>query len=972
MGTRSRLWAASVGAAVALLLGGCDGGLDGSGDDGGGGGGGGVPTITVTSPNGGETWGAGTTHAIAWSSGAVQNVRIEVSRDDWPDWETVADWVDASQGVYWWRAWDSSATGCRVRVTDAADGRASDESDGTFTLSRIEVNGPNGGELFYYGGPDQQISWWSENLNGKVDLAYSAGGGAPWVTIAENVPDTGSYNWSVPDENSTACRVGVRESGGGASDVSNGPFTIIPMTMDLEMTDLVLSGLPDVNQGEYINLDYWIDNRESGDADNFDVTFYISANQTLSLDFDAQMGSETGLWLSGNTSNYFYSMPMVPMSISNGTYYIVAVVDSGGVVDESVETNNTYVSTWGINIGATPGWDLYEIDNTYIEATSTWLDDMPQDHTLHVASDRDWLEVAIPGPTTAVIETYLLTGGVDTYLTLYDSDGTTVLAEDNDGGVEPSASRIVWTFDSSGTCYVEVRHPWAWGNPGDYMISVMTFFEGGDVDLVAQNVSTWPRNVVAGGAAQVSYEVLNSGTSDSAAFRVGTYMSSDTTVDVSDTLVDSTVVGGLISGRSYWPNTVVTVPVATPSGDYWFGVIADDLGQVGEMDEFNNTAIAIDCAGVGPDVAVTYVWALPSSANEGDMISVDHEVYNNGGCSLYDINVSIYLSRDANIDEQSDLSLTGRGISGPLAPDAYDPGTLSVSLPMPMDQGTWYIGVVAYRSGVGPGLWAPETDDTNNVMTTAIDIMGSGAPDLVVTSVSVSPLVAAPGEMLTVDDVTRNAGSAYTMSSSETVYYLATDPDMMFGFWWLGSRPVPDLMGDASDADSAMLNLPSDGMVPGGSFYLLARANDMGTVMESNWQNNVLAAPDFVSITGPDMDEPWNDTISSPGMLDTWMTIYPRPCTFHAAGDVDWFSLNFMMPGPHTVETSNLMLGADTMVELYRQGEETPLAIDDNSGAEPGASMLTFDWDMMNQYLIKVTHASGGTGHYMIQLREGP
>jgi hypothetical protein len=469
----------------------------------------------------------------------------------------------------------------------------------------------------------------------------------------------------------------------------------------------------------------------------------------------------------------------------------------------------------------------------------------------------------------------------------------------------------------------------------------------------------------------VNYEVWNAGVDDSADFRVGVYMSNDPAIDVSDTLVDSAVVGGLISGRSYWPDTMVTVPEGTPSGDCWFGVIADDLGQVGETDEFNNAASAIDYVGVGPDVAVTYASVSPSPAWEGDMIDVAYELHNNGGCSLYDVEVIIYLSRDADVFGQNPMVLTVSGVPGPLAPDTYDPGTLGVYLPTPMDPGTWYIGVRAGILGAGPDR-VPETDDTNNVMTAAINVSGGGAPDLVVSSVSVSPLVVALGETLNVDDVTWNVGSAYTMFSSETVYYLATDPGMAFGSWWLGSRLVPDLAGGASDAGTGVVNLPSDGTVPGGTFYLVARANDMGTVPEFSWENNALAASDFVSIDGPDVEEPWNDTTSGPGMLDTWMTVYPRPYTFHVAGDADWFSLNFMMPGQHTVETSNLMFGADTVIELFRQGDETALAVDDDGGAEPGASKLTFERDTMSSYLLRVSHASGGTGHYMIQLREGP
>ena len=46
-----------------------------------------VPAITVTSPNGGESWEVGSVHNITWTSaGAVGNVMIDYSTNNGSTW----------------------------------------------------------------------------------------------------------------------------------------------------------------------------------------------------------------------------------------------------------------------------------------------------------------------------------------------------------------------------------------------------------------------------------------------------------------------------------------------------------------------------------------------------------------------------------------------------------------------------------------------------------------------------------------------------------------------------------------------------------------------------------------------------------------------------------------------------------------------------------------------------------------------
>ena len=97
-----------------------------------------VPTITVTSPNGGETWAAGSVHSLTWTSaGAVGNVKIEYSIDNGSTWTTLAP-STANDGSEPWPVPNSPSSQCRVRIAEAAAGSPMDMSDGAFSIAGFE------------------------------------------------------------------------------------------------------------------------------------------------------------------------------------------------------------------------------------------------------------------------------------------------------------------------------------------------------------------------------------------------------------------------------------------------------------------------------------------------------------------------------------------------------------------------------------------------------------------------------------------------------------------------------------------------------------------------------------------------------------------------------------------------------------------------------------------------------------------
>ena len=95
------------------------------------------PSITVISPNGGESWIAGTKHAIAWNvSNLTGYVKIDLLKSG-SLVKTITSSVAASNGSYNWSISSSQSSGndYRIRITSTSNTAVSDTSDANFTIT---------------------------------------------------------------------------------------------------------------------------------------------------------------------------------------------------------------------------------------------------------------------------------------------------------------------------------------------------------------------------------------------------------------------------------------------------------------------------------------------------------------------------------------------------------------------------------------------------------------------------------------------------------------------------------------------------------------------------------------------------------------------------------------------------------------------------------------------------------------------
>jgi hypothetical protein len=139
-----------------------------------------APTVTVLSPNGGETWESGAEHPILWSATdnvGVTTVDISYSSDGGSTWIPLAT-GESNDGTYPWTVPSNYSTNCQVRVQayDAKGYETEDQSNGSFAIvaPNIPPAQPHNPAPADQGTVDvdaAQISWLCNDDNGDA-LVY--------------------------------------------------------------------------------------------------------------------------------------------------------------------------------------------------------------------------------------------------------------------------------------------------------------------------------------------------------------------------------------------------------------------------------------------------------------------------------------------------------------------------------------------------------------------------------------------------------------------------------------------------------------------------------------------------------------------------------------------------------------------------------------------------------------------------------
>jgi endonuclease/exonuclease/phosphatase family metal-dependent hydrolase len=198
-------------------------------------------SITVLSPNGGESWSAGSNHNITWSSGNLSGtVTLKLNRN-YPGgaWETLFSGI-ANSGTQSWTVTLPASTAARIQAASDAQPSITDISDANFSLvsASLTLISPNGGESWVVGQPGT-LSWSSSGISGNIRIelnrSYPAGN---WEILYGSAVNDGSESWTVTGPATSHARIriyGVNQTTVG--DTSAADFTIHSFAPPVVMHD---------------------------------------------------------------------------------------------------------------------------------------------------------------------------------------------------------------------------------------------------------------------------------------------------------------------------------------------------------------------------------------------------------------------------------------------------------------------------------------------------------------------------------------------------------------------------------------------------------------------------------------------------------------------------------------------------------------------------------------------------------------
>jgi len=411
------------------------------------------------------------------------------------------------------------------------------------------------------------------------------------------------------------------------------------------------------------------------------ITYYLSNDTEIKAN-DIFLGNRYVSGLAAGASVSGSMNVTIPVRLPVGTYYWGAVTDSTLSQAESNENNN-----------ATAG------------------------NAITLTTNADLIMTAISGPASSAIgQTVTVTDTVKnqgtmsigaSYVGYYLSSDAMITTSDILVGVRYVAN-LVAGASSSGSGNVAIpaglSGTYYWGTIADFTQSQSEADETNNAktgntivitpgaDLIMLSISG-PTAGVKGSTVNLTDTVKNQGVGSIGASYVGYYLSTDSVITQSDTLVGSRYIANLGAGASNSGSINAVIPSALATGTYYWGAIADFTQSQTEADE-NNNAKAANTIIVTPgaDLIMTSI-SGPANGTKGTTVTLNDTVKNQGVGSIGASYVGYYLSIDSTITA-TDIRVGARYVRN-LAAGASNSGSANVTIPLTLTTGTYYWGAIA-------------------------------------------------------------------------------------------------------------------------------------------------------------------------------------------------------------------------------------------------------------------------------------
>lgn len=578
--------------------------------------------------------------------------------------------------------------------------------------------------------------------------------------------------------------------------------------------------------------------------------------------------------------------------IAPGNDYLFIVTNADGGLTESDTTNNvaTYPITVSapdvaLTVGGLGGVPASVVAGDNASFTPSWtIGNSGKDPALAARTDSVYLSTTpdMSGKVaflTSVSNQNYANGGND--VIAVPAGGS--VAESNSvdlSNIKAGSYYVVVAADVDGSQYVT--------NSTSEVAAAPITITRPKVDLaISQPLA--PATLTEGSQATLGYTVANEGTDPAAELWYDAIYASPTPTYDPATAVyvgegnppesapapgQPSVFTPLAPGATYTYSHPFTIPQFATGSGYLLFVANNDAAQAETDQTFatgrsdasgpgalaSNNFVSVPVTFQAPSIAISGL-SVPSTANEGDSISLRYTVTNTGTIAAPNSwSDAVYLSSTPTLDTSKATYVTSinPGFGGessntvfPLAAGASYSINQSVTIPSAAT-GPQYLFVVADQYNDQP------VSSTSTTLASAPITLS--APDLVVTTVSALP-VAVIGQSMKVTYTVQNQGSTPADGSWSDTVYLSPVPyydDTSIPVASFQADPFTPVPAGSSYTRTQEVNLTSQyyfdysqhPFVPG-SMYLVVVANSSRQQGETSFANNAKAAP--IAISAPDL-----------------------------------------------------------------------------------------------------------------------
>jgi subtilase family serine protease/subtilisin family serine protease len=600
--------------------------------------------------------------------------------------------------------------------------------------------------------------------------------------------------------------------------VSGSNKAMVTIQSDELLSDLTVSALSvpaAAEAGQSIVLTETTKNQGAGPADPSSTQFYLSANSAYD-GADTLIGTRSVETLPPGDASSASTTVTIPEGTAGGTWYLIARADGAAAIVETSETNNTLARS--IKIGP-------DLVVTTLSMPSTA--GAGQTITVTDTTKNQGGGAAGPSRTQFFLSTDTNLGGSDALM------GARNVGTLQAGGTSSASATVTIPEGTAGGTWYLIAKADGEGTVPEISETNNTYAKfiqiGPDLAITALSA---PGAAGAGQSITITDTTKNQGGGAAGPSRTQFFLSTDTSLGASDTLIGGRSVEGLASGASGSSSATILIPQGTAAGNWYIIAKADGEGTVVESLETNNTAARL--IQIGPDLDIIALSA-PGAAGAGQSVAISDTTKNLGGETAGPSRTEFLLSTDTAISP-TDITLGNRAVPS-LEPGGTSPGSTTVTIPQGTAPGSWYI---IARADSDEAL--SEISERNNTSALAIKV----GPDLDITALS-APGAAGAGQSIAVTDTTKNQGGD-AAGPSRTRFFLSQDATLNASDIVLGNRAVPALAAAASSAGSTAVMIP-EGTAAGG-WYLIAEADGEEAVSEVSETNNTFALAIKV---GPDL-----------------------------------------------------------------------------------------------------------------------